>query len=399
MQVNVAQKGIILLVDDKPTNLGVLFDSLSDAGFKTLVAQDGESAIAQIAFVKPDLILLDIMMPGMDGFETCRRIKENAATQHIPVIFMTALTEIADKVRGFDVGAVDYVIKPVQPEEVLARVTTHLALQNLQKQLAAQNQQLQREISDRQRAEEALWVLLRAVSHDLRNPVTGMLMVLKNLLKSKGSVTVNPRSDSSHPIDDPSAIIPVPRAILERMAYSSDRQLRLINSLLEARAIEAQGITLHRKPLQLSSLIPSLIQDLEPLLTKNQATFTNRISPELPIINADSAQLWRVFENLLTNALKHNPPGIHLVIEAVVEAPMIRCCVQDNGVGIASEEHTQLFELYKRGNNTRHTNGLGLGLYLCRQIITAHGGEIGIRSSPKVGSTFWFTLPLPICNN
>jgi two-component system sensor histidine kinase/response regulator len=395
MKVKVTpQKGIILLVDDNPTNLGVLFDSLSDAGFKTLVAQDGERAIAQTTHVKPDIILLDVMMPGIDGFETCRRLKENADTKDIPVIFMTALTETVDKVRGFGLGAVDYVTKPVQPEEVLARVTTHLAIQNLQKQLAQQNQRLQREISDRQRAEEALWVLLRAVSHDLRNPVTGMLMVLKNLLKSHAPATPNPRADRSDSTDDPSATIPVPRAILERMAYSSDRQLSLINSLLEARTIETQGIALQCQPLQLNSLILSLLQDFEPLLTKNQATLTNRVSPDLPLISADSTQLWRVFENLIINALKHNPPCVHLVIEAVVEAPMIRCSVQDNGIGISAEECAQLFELYKRGDNTRHTNGLGLGLYLCRQIITAHGGEIGIISRPAVGSTFWFTLPL-----
>ncbi len=135
-------KDVIVIVDDKPTNLGVLFDFLTDSGFKVLVAQDGESAIQKVEYAHPDLILLDVMMPGIDGFETCRRLKANAATQDIPVIFMTALSDTVDKVKGFSLGAVDYVTKPVQQEEVLARVTTHLTLRNLQKRLQAQNLEL-----------------------------------------------------------------------------------------------------------------------------------------------------------------------------------------------------------------------------------------------------------------
>jgi PAS domain S-box-containing protein len=138
------KKGVIVIVDDKPTNLGVLFDFLTDSGFKVLVAQDGESAIQKVEYAHPDLILLDVMMPGIDGFETCRRLKANPATQDIPVIFMTALSEAVDKVKGFSLGAVDYVTKPMQQEEVRARVTTHLTLRNLHHKLQEQNLQLQK---------------------------------------------------------------------------------------------------------------------------------------------------------------------------------------------------------------------------------------------------------------
>lgn len=149
-------KNVIVIVDDKPTNLGVLFDFLTDSGFKVLVAQDGESAIQKVEYAHPDLILLDVMMPGIDGFETCRRLKAQESTKDIPVIFMTALSETVDKVKGFNLGAVDYVTKPVQQEEVKARVTTHLKLRNLQKKLEAQNLQLQEEIEQRNKAEESL---------------------------------------------------------------------------------------------------------------------------------------------------------------------------------------------------------------------------------------------------
>lgn len=151
-----AERGVILIVDDTPANLEVLFNLLIDYGFKILVAEDGESAIQKAEYASPDLILLDIIMPEIDGFETCRQLKAKESTRDIPVIFMTALSETVDKVKGLQVGAVDYITKPLQHEEVLARVQTHLRLRNLTKQLQEQNLQLEREIKQRQRQEEAL---------------------------------------------------------------------------------------------------------------------------------------------------------------------------------------------------------------------------------------------------
>lgn len=156
MSVATGEQGVILVVDDTPTNLEVLFNFLTDSSFKILVAEDGESAIQKAEYASPDLILLDIIMPGIDGFETCRRLKAKESTRDIPVIFMTALSETVDKIRGLQVGAVDYITKPLQQEEVLARVQIHLRLRNLTKQLQEQNLQLEREIKQRQRYEEAL---------------------------------------------------------------------------------------------------------------------------------------------------------------------------------------------------------------------------------------------------
>jgi two-component system, cell cycle sensor histidine kinase and response regulator CckA len=154
MNMNLNHQGVILIVDDTPTNLEVLFDFLADAGFTVLVAEDGESAIARAEYAPPDMILLDILMPEIDGFETCHRLKANAKTKDIPIIFMTALTETVDKVKGLSLGAVDYVTKPLQHEEVLARIQLHLQLRNLTKTLQEQNQRLEREISERQQAEQ-----------------------------------------------------------------------------------------------------------------------------------------------------------------------------------------------------------------------------------------------------
>jgi DNA-binding response OmpR family regulator len=156
MSLSNIENGIILIVDDNPTNLGVLFDFLADSGFQVLVAQDGEDAIEQVEYALPDLILLDVLMPGMDGFETCQHLKAQESTKDIPVIFMTALSETVDKVRGLNLGAVDYITKPLQHEEVLARVKIHLSIRNLTKKLQEQNVHLEQEIQERTKAENAL---------------------------------------------------------------------------------------------------------------------------------------------------------------------------------------------------------------------------------------------------
>ena len=221
-------------------------------------------------------------------------------------------------------------------------------------------------------------------------------MVLKNLLdRGVGSWELGVGGGNLA-----QALIPVSRSILERMTQSSDRQLRLINSLLEVHASEVGGITLQRESVQLAELVQFLVEDFEPLVAKNKATLINRVLDHLPVISVDPAQLRRVFENLLSNAFNHNPPGISLTLDARVEEDMIRCTVADNGVGMSKEMCDHLFQLYFRGQDAqghqghRPYTGLGLGLYLCRQIIMAHDGELGVNSRQGVGTTFWFTLPL-----
>jgi two-component system, sensor histidine kinase and response regulator len=405
----------ILVVDDNPTNLSLLFDLLSEEGFKVLVATDGEGAIAQVGYVKPDMLLLDVMMPGIDGFETCRRLKANDLTQDIPVIFMTALSTISDKVKGFDVGAVDYITKPIDREEVLARLKTHLTVQRLQKTLQNQNLALQKEISDRIAAESALRIFLHAVSHDLRNPVMAMLMLLRHLLRGVTTGHLEQSNHLSTEVKEPviastSAI--VPKSTLEKMAQSTERQLNLINSLLESHGNDIKGIVLHRHPQAISQLVEGVISDLEPLLDENRAMVTLAIASNLPLVLIDPTQVCRVLQNLISNALKHNPPGLHLTIEATIYdtaseniqnaeilprsplSPMLLCRITDNGIGMTPKQCQNLFNLYAQVNQPQQTLGLGLGLYICRQIITAHGGEIGVDSEPNVGSQFWFTLPI-----
>ena len=271
------------------------------------------------------------------------------------------------------------------------------------------------DITQRKQAQESLRLFIHALSHDLRNPVAGMLMVLKNWQRKTG--------DS----------IAIPRSVLERMIQGSEQQLRLINSLLEVHAGELRGLVLHCDRVDLRAVVEAAVADLEPLMNEAKATFKNLIPEDLPAVNADNTQLRRVFSNLIANALKHNLPGLNLTVSAQLikggkllvnqkkgkqyidklpithaqspitnpqlsipnsSSSMIYCTVEDDGAGILPEQCEHLFDLYVRGYQSRHSVGLGLGLYLCRQIIGAHGGEIGVISSPGAGATFWFTLPL-----
>ncbi len=376
--------GCVLVVDDNPTNLSVLVNLLRNVGLRVLVATDGESAIDQITYIKPDLILLDVMMPGIDGFETCQRLKADPETVKIPIIFMTALSETVDKVRGLSLGAVDYVTKPFEHEEVLVRIRTHLMIAKQRQTIESQNQDLKAEIAERKRAEEALTIFLHAVSHDLRNPVTGLIMVLDNLAKTAVS---------------PEANIPLPRNTLERMRQSGERQLALINSLLESHVNDVHGIAINPQPIAIAKVIQNAIDDLQPMLEKEESEIDLQIPSDLSPALVDAALVCRVFQNLITNALKHNPPHLKLTISVEIsDDKTMLCKVSDNGVGMSSNQSEHLFELYAQGKTQNKLNrqslSLGLGLYICRQIVQAHSGAIGVKSELNIGSQFWFTLPL-----
>lgn len=297
-------------------------------------------------------------------------------------------------------GAVRRERRDWQPHEVdlLERLATQLAIAiqqaelyqqladlnaNLEQQVEQRTAELQQKMEELQELDRQKDVFLHTVTHDLRTPVMGSLMLLKNMLK---------KPDDSLSLD---------RAIVERMVESNERQLNLLNLLLETHGGHVRGITLQRQPIALAAALPPLLADLDPLLRDNQATLTSQIPADLPAVSADLAQLWRVFENLITNALKHNPPGLHLTITAYpVSTPSapspawVRCEIADDGIGLTPEQCDRLFDLYEQGPQTRQFTGVGLGLYLCRQIIEAHGGAIGVHSQPHAGAVFWFTLPI-----
>ncbi|WP_442944819.1 sensor histidine kinase [Nostoc sp.] len=304
---------------------------------------------------------------------------------------------------------------------------------NLEHQVEERTAQLQQKMQEVEKLHRVKDVVLHTVAHDLRTSVMGNLMVLKNLLnqgvgtgdwglgtgdqgkRGQGRVIeevsplspLNPQSLIPHtqspipnphyplsPEGAPPSPILISRSIIERMVQGNDRQLTMINSLLEINSCEKQGIEIKHEPVQLSTLLGGTFAQLEPMLTQNQATLKNLVPADLPLVMADATKLQKVLVNLITHSLHNNPPGLNFTLSATVEAGMIRTQIQDDGVVMSKLECDRLFDLHVRDPQDCCSTSIGLKMYLCRKVIKAHGGNIGVISNRKRGLTFWFTLPL-----
>ncbi|MEH2448142.1 MAG: PAS domain S-box protein [Nostoc sp.] len=275
---------------------------------------------------------------------------------------------------------------------------------NLEHQVEERTAQLQQKMQEVEKLHRVKDVVLHTVAHDLRTSVMGNLMVLKNLLNQgvgsgegdKGTRGQGRIIEQVSLLSPPNAQSPIPvsRSIIERMIQGNDRQLTMINSLLEINSCEKQGIDIKLEPVQFSNLLGGTFAQLEPMLTQNQATLKNLVPADLPLVMADGTLLQKVLANLVAHSLQNNPPGLNFILSATVEAGMIRIQIQDNGVGMSKLECDRLFDLHVRDPQDCCSTSIGLKMYLCRKVIKAHGGEIGVTSNRKRGLTFWFTLPL-----
>ncbi|MFB2768421.1 PAS domain S-box protein [Pelatocladus sp. BLCC-F211] len=278
---------------------------------------------------------------------------------------------------------------------------------NLERQVEERTAQLQQKMQELQEINRVKDVLLHAVSHDLRTTVMGNLMVLKNLLKSpgvKGQGGDGGQGGHGSSLSFLSSLsslnsqspIPVPRSIIDRMIQGNDRQLRMIDSLLEIHSTEVEGITLNQEIIKFNIFIREVIKNVEPMLRQNQSQLKTLVARDLPLVSADTVKLHKIFVNLFTYILQSNPPGLDLQLTAKVQADMIRCSIKFNGTQMSKLECDRLFELYVHDPQARFSTGISLKMYLSRQIIKAHGGEIGVESHRQRGVIFWFTLPLAI---
>ncbi len=362
-------KDTLLIVDDMPDNVTLLRRSLSEAGFKVLVANNGEVGIRTAEYARPDLILLDVMMPDIDGFEVCRILKSRETTQKIPIIFMTALTDTIDKVKGFQLGAEDYVTKPIQHEEVLARINTHLKLRKQQIQIQQQNEILQ------QRNQE-LDMFAHMVAHDLKNPLNGIIMIA-DILKQTLSPEAYPSARSLRQVD-----------ILDR---TSRRMMDIISALLTLAGVSNQK-PLQLQPVDTSNLLQQMLHTrLAHMVTDYQAQF--ELPSTWPEIYSYADWLEEVWANYLSNALKYGgtPPKVSVGAECL-DSGQIQFWVQDNGQGLTKEEQQSLFVPFTR-LHAHQCEGHGLGLAIVKQIVEKLGGKVGVESELGVGTRFYFTLP------
>jgi signal transduction histidine kinase len=367
------ESSIILIIADTTKTLGMLFDYLRGFGFRVLVANEGESGLVIAEVVHPDIILLDVQLPGIDGFETCRRLKANEFTRDIPIIFITALAGAVDKVRGFSLGAVDYIIKPIQSEEVLARLKTHLTIQSLQNELEQQNARLQEEIEEREKLIGELDSFAHTVAHDLKNPLGAMMNYAQFLQLYSTKMSTEELQEYG-----------------ETIFRNGQRMTNIINELLLLASVRTEEITL--QPLDMANIVTEARSRLAYMIEEYQAEIT--VPDEWPEAWGYAPWVEEIWANYLSNALKYGgePPCVELGA-TVQDDGLVRFWIRDNGDGISPEMQSQLFTPFARINQVR-AKGHGLGLSIVQRIVEKLSGQVGVESEglPGQGSVFSFYL-------
>ncbi|MBF0126161.1 MAG: response regulator [Magnetococcales bacterium] len=373
----------ILIVDDERFNINALVGLLS-ADYKIMVAKDGEQALkAMQAEFLPELILLDIMMPGMSGMEVCRRIKANAVTEAIPIIFLSAMDQTDFKTEGFRLGAVDYIVKPFSPEEVKVRVQTHLALRSLrhslEEQVIVRTEELRRAMLEAQAAELAKSEFIARISHELRTPLNAIIAPAALLIKR----VANP--------DD--------KTRLEGIHAAATHLLSLITGLLDFSGLETEPDKSERSFL-LDDWIDRIKHKWSPQAARKGLSFqvrAERVPIPTPCVG-DIRRLNQAVEQLLDNALKFTDTGgVALqVIPVGARAGHVafRLEIIDTGIGLRPEDQRRLFTPFTQAESsfTRRNDGMGLGLALTQRLVARLGGQLQVESAPAKGSRFYFTV-------
>ena len=373
----------VLIVDDTEQNVRLLTHVVKKEGYNVLAAFSGEDALDLVEKRKPDIILLDVMMPNMNGFEVCRKLKEQEEYKDIPVIFLSALTEPDSKVKGFEAGGVDYITKPFQREEVLARIDLHVDLQSLRDELEQKVKDLQEREQMLKQLNEQKDQLLRIVAHDIRNPVSGIIGVVDIL-----------KDEIQDSLDEEQLYM------LESIEDSGKKLLRIVNELLEKR-IDEEKKDLNLENVNLNQLVRQILNLHEPIAITKDIKLEMSVDEDL-VIRADSRKIDQVIGNLISNALKFTDSGGEVEVGADIlqeesdDKKWIKLWVSDTGVGITDQKIEKLSTsetLYSDRYGTWSPGG-GIGYKIINHYIELHGGKIDVRSVEGEGTTVTITLPL-----
>lgn len=366
---------MILMVDDTPGNLHALTDLLAAFGYKVLQARDGPTALDLLKNSLPDLILLDIFMPGMDGYEVCKRIKADPRTRDIPVMFISALSETDYIVKGFEVGGVDYITKPFQFREVAARVANQLTLVEQRQQIEALRAQDRQYFESLNRMKNQF---IQMATHDLRNPLNVIL----------GYASVLDRLNVAE--DDR----PLCHQVVENIRRSVEKMRTLVTDLLDLAQFETRAyLTMTRAPL--GDFLERCLGGLHVIAIQKGIQLSYTPPPADVAVNIDEAYMARVIDNLVSNAIKYTPAGGRVGVKVVADAAHVTVEVSDTGLGIPEEDLPRIFEAFYRVRSSEHelAEGSGLGLSIVKTIVEQHGGWVQVKSEPGKGSTFQVVLP------
>lgn len=363
----------ILVVDDNKDNLKVVSSFLKHQGYQIALSMDADDAMNILLEHTIDLILLDVMMPGTDGFTLCKKLKADARLKEIPVIFLTAKTETSDLVTGFSVGGVDYITKPFQKEELIVRVNNHIALAHAKKEILKQSEQIQRINLTKDR-------LYSIIAHDIKSPFSNISMLISTL--AEGYLEAG-----SEEYDE----------ILQSINNSSQETYTLLENLLQWTKSQTGDLDLVPETVALGDLIKNVFRFLEVNAKKKKIDLKKKISDDLTI-EVDRNMIQSVMQNLIGNAIKFTHEGGEVLVSAAQQHKNVLIVVRDNGIGITEENIQKLFaedvQLTTRGTNDE--KGSGLGLLLVKDFIQRHKGTIDVESHPGKGTVFHIIIPVSV---
>lgn len=361
---------VILVVDDIQTNIQVVGGVLSEAGYEVMPATSGPQALERIKNQLPDLILLDFMMPDVNGVEVCKQLKANPRTKKIPVIFLTASSETQHLVEAFSAGAVDYVTKPFQAAELLARVKTHLELKKAREALFQYGERL-RELNDEKNE------FLGIVAHDLRSPLSNIV------------------SSARMAIDDPTNDREQLNEFLEIIHASAVHVIHLVENLMDVNAIEQGRMKIDLAPCELGDLVRGVTSNYQGKARAKQQELSLSEEGGPLVAMADAHSTIQVFDNLVSNAIKYSPAGKRIDVRLARRDAVIRCEVQDQGPGVSAEDLKKMFGKFARltARPTGGESSTGLGLSIVKKMVEAGGGKVWCESELGKGARFIVELP------
>ena len=381
----------ILIVEDEPHTLETLKDRLEFEGYEVITAQDGETAIMKAGREKPELITLDIMLPDMDGFAVCERLKKDTKTHFIPIIMLTVKDTVVEKVKGLDIGADDYVLKPFEDEELLARIRallrvkelqdeldkSNIALKKINKELNVKTKELEQSNRELKKLDQLKSDFISTVSHELRTPLTSIREVTSQVLDGiLGETTKEQRE-----------FLPIALSEIDRLG-------RIIEDLLDISKIESGKVELKKEVIDIVPLVKEVISS-SVSEAKNKGLEIRENFPKEPIVvYADKDRIIQVFTNLVGNSIKFTEKG-YIEISVVDKQTHVECSVSDTGKGISENDLPKVFSKFQQFGRTAGAGekGTGLGLSIAKGIVELHDGKIWVESKLNKGTKFTFTLP------